>query len=115
MIQRPPPSPTHEFHSFAELMRKLGETFVVSDVMVPAAKIEFVTPGDRNAANHIVEEKRYSVVPASADGQSFEVVFCTEHPVNGARTVTTMRETSVSDHIPDSTPLADAFYLLDTR
>jgi len=96
-------------------MRKLGETFVVSDVMVHQAQIEYVAPGDRNAANRIVAEKRYSVVPASADGQNFETVFCTEHPVNGARTITTMRETSVSDHIPDSTPLAEAFYLFEAR
>ena len=115
MIQRPPPTSTHEFHSFATLMRKLGETFVVSDVMVHRGQIEYVAPGDGNAANQIVAEKRYSVVPASADGQNFEAVFCTEHPVNGARTITTMRETSVSDHIPDSTPLAEAFYLFDTR
>lgn len=96
-------------------MRKLGETFVVSDVMVHRDQIEYVAQGDGDAANQIVAEKRYSVVPVSADGQNFEAVFCTEHPVNGARTITTMRETCVSDHIPDSTPLAEAFYLFDSR
>jgi hypothetical protein len=115
MIPHPPPTPIHEFHSFATLMRKLGETFVVSDVMVHRGQIEYVAPGDGNAANQIVEEKRYSVVPISADGQNFGAVFCTEHPVNGTRTITITRETSVSDHIPDSTPLAEAFYLFDTR
>jgi len=115
MIPHPPPTPTHDFHSFPKLMRKLGETFVVSDVMVHRAQIEYVAPGDGNAASHIVAEKRYSVVPASADGQTFEAVFCTEHPVNGARSITTVRETSVSDHIPDSTPLAEAFYLFGNR
>jgi hypothetical protein len=115
MIQRPPPISTHQFHSFATLMRKLGETFVVSDVMVLRDQIEYVAPGDGNAANRLVAEKRYSVVPASADGQNFETVFCTEHPLNGARTITTMRKASVSDHIPDSTPLAESFYLFETR
>jgi hypothetical protein len=115
MIQRPLPTPPHEFHSFATLMRKLGETFVVGDVMVHQTQIEYVAPGDGNAANHIVAEKRYSVVPVSADGRSYEAVFCTEHPVNENRTITTMRETSVSDYIPDSTPLAEAFYLFDNR
>ncbi len=114
MIPQPSP-PTHELHSFPKLMRKLGETFVVGDVMVHRAQIEYVAPGDGNAASRIVAEKKYSVVPASADGQNFEAVFCTEHPVNGARTITTMRETSVSDHIPDSTPLAEAFYLFANR
>ena len=115
MIPHPPPTPRHEFHSFATLMRKLGETFVVGDVMVPRDQIEYVAPSDGDAANQIVAEKRYSVVPVSADGQTFEAVFCTEHPINAARTITTMRETSVSDHIPDSTPLAEAFYLFDSR
>jgi len=115
MIPHPPPTPTHDFHSFPKLMRKLGETFVVSDVMVHRAQIEYVAPGDGNAASRIVAEKRYSVVPASADGQNFEAVFCTEHPVNGDRSITTIRETSVSDHIPDSTPLAEAFYLFANR
>ena len=96
-------------------MRKLGETFVVRDVMVHQGQIEYVAPGDGNAANLIVAEKKYSVVPVSADGENFEAVFCTEHPLNGARTITTMRETSVSDHIPDSTPLAEAFYLFGNR
>lgn len=90
-------------------MRKLGETFAVRDVMVHQDQIEYVAPGDGDAANRVVEEKKYSVVPVSADGQKFEAVFCTEHPFNSARTITTMRETSVSDHIPDSTPLAEAF------
>jgi hypothetical protein len=96
-------------------MRKLGETFVVRDVMVHRDQMEYVAPADGDAANHIVAEKKYSVVPISVDGQSFEAVFCTERPLNGARTITTMRETSVSDHIPDSTPLAEAFYLFETR
>jgi hypothetical protein len=72
MIQRTPPTSKHQFHSFAALMQRLGETFVVRDVMVHLAQIEYVAPGDGNAANRIVAEKRYSVVPASADGQNFE-------------------------------------------
>lgn len=96
-------------------MRKLGETFVVRDVMVHRDQIESVAPGDVEAANHIVAEKKYSVIPVSTDGQNFDSVFWTEHPLDGARTITTMRETNVSDHIPDSTPLAEAFYLFETR
>ena len=78
-------------------MRKLGETFAVTDVMVHRDQIEYVAPGDGDAANHIVAEKKHSVVPVSADGHSFEAVFWTEHPLDGARTITTMRETTVSD------------------
>lgn len=96
-------------------MRKLGETFVVKDVMVHQTQIEYVGSGDAETANRIVAEKKYSVVPISIDGQSFDAVFCTEHPTNSDRIVTTMRDTSVSDHIPDSTPLADAFYLFANR
>ena len=96
-------------------MRKLGETFVVSDVMVRRDQIEYVAPGDGSAANRLAAAKRYSVVPASADGQNFETVFCTENPSNGARSLATARETSISDHIPDSTPLAESFYLFETR
>jgi hypothetical protein len=68
-----------------------------------------------DGANRIVIEKRFSVVPASDDGQKFESVFCTEHPPNSARTITEERPTSVADHIPDSTPLAEAFGLFETR
>lgn len=76
--------------SFATLMKRLrigrlGETFLVRDVMVQRSQIEYVTPGDLDAANRIVLEKRFSVVPASYDGYKFESVFCTEHPTNGAR------------------------------
>jgi len=115
MIHRPRATATDRCHSFATLMRRLGETFVVSDVMVDEGQIEYVALGDEDTANRIVLEKKYSVVPASADGHNFESVFCTDHPVNGTRTITTMRATSVSDFIPDTTPLAEAFYLFDTR
>jgi hypothetical protein len=116
MIQPPPLiAQNPELHSFAKLMRKLGETFAVRDVMIPLSHIEYVAPGDMDAANLIVAEKRYSVVPASEDGEAFETVFCTEHPLNSDRIITEMRTTSVSDHIPDSTPLAEAFYLFDAR
>ena len=39
-----------------------------------------------------LRKKDIQVVPASADGQNFEAVFCTEHPVNGDRSMTTMRK-----------------------
>ena len=101
--------------SFAALMRRLGETFMVRDVMVQRNQLEYVTPGDIVAASIIVTEKRFSVVPASDDGQKFESVFCTNHPTNNVRTVTEERATSVADHIPDSTPLAEAFGFFEKR
>jgi hypothetical protein len=96
-------------------MGRLGETFLVRDVMVQGNQIVYVAPGDTDAANSIVLAKRFSVVPASADGHKFESVFCTEHPTNSARVITEERPTSVADHIPDSTPLAEAFSLFETR
>jgi hypothetical protein len=101
--------------SFAALMRRLGETFVVGDVMIQRNQMEYVAPGDIVAASHIVTEKNFSVVPASDDGQKFDSVFCTEHPTKGARTITEERATSVADRIPDSTPLAEAFGFFETR
>jgi hypothetical protein len=116
MLQRPQVSlKDGDLHSFAKLMRRLGETFAVRDVMVPLSRIEYVPPGDEDAAKRIVAEKRYSVIPVSDDGENFDSVFCTEHPVNGSRTITTIQSTSVSDHIPDSTPLAEAFFLFENR
>jgi hypothetical protein len=96
-------------------MGRLGETFMVRDVMVQRKQIVYVAPGDMDAANRIVIEKRFSVVPASDDGQKFESAFWTEHPTNSARTIVEERPTSVADHIPDSTPLAEAFGLFETR
>jgi hypothetical protein len=116
MIQRPHLNLTDSgFHSFAESMERLGETFAVRDVMVPLSVIEYVAPGEEDRARRIVAEKRYSVVPVSEDGQTFGSVFCTEHPANSDRTITKVRRTSVSDHIPDSTPLAEALFLFESR
>jgi hypothetical protein len=116
VIHRPPVTSTKpDLHSFAELMRRLGETFGVRDVMVPVSSIEFVAPGDEDGAKRIVAAKRYSVVPVSDDGENFGSVFCTEHPLKAARTVTTIRATSVADYIPDSTPLAEALFLFESR
>jgi CBS domain-containing protein len=116
MIPRPRLTSTNpDFHTFAMLMRRLGETFAVHDVMVRLPDVEYVAPGNVEEANRIVAQKRFSVVPVSKDGKKFESVFGTEHPPNSARTITKMQATSVSDHIPDSTPLAEAFYLFETR
>jgi len=103
------------FHSFATLMVRLGETFSVRDVMVQLPQIKYVAPNDSGTAEHMVAEKRYSVIPVSDDGKNFGAVFWTDHPANTERTITEMRAISVSDHIPDSTPLAEAFYLFETR
>lgn len=106
---------TPEFRSFAIRMQRLGETFVVRDVMIKVADLIYVPLGDINAARAIVEKETYSVVPTSDDGANFERVFCTERPTNGERTIMIEREISVSDHIPDSTPLAAAFVLFESR
>lgn len=116
MIQLPPQPPVgSQPHPFAALMQRLGETFTVSDVMVPLAEIASVNPSDRHAADRIVREKKYSVVPASLDSLHFPYVFWTEHHANSDRAITDRRDTNLSDHIPDSTPLAEAFYLFDSR
>lgn len=116
MIRQPHVTSTSpDVHSFTKSMQRLGETFVVRDVMVPLSRMKYVAPGDQDAARRIVAEKRYSVVPVSENGVTFDWVFCTEHPASSARTITEIRATSVSDHIPDSTPLADAFFLFDSR
>ena len=83
--------------------------------MVDRSEMEYVAPDEVGNADRLVSEKNYSVVPGSSDGQNFDTVFCTEHPLNGVRMITTMRHTSVADYIPDSTPLADAFYLFNDR
>ena len=88
---------------------------MVRDVMVQLPQIEYVGPGDEAAASRLVGEKRYSVVPVSDDGKTFNSVFCTVHEANDPRRITRKQQTSISDHIPDSTPLADAFSLFDSR
>ena len=99
---------------YTKLIRKLGETFVVRDVMVQLPQIEYVGPGEEAGASQLVGEKRYSVVPVSDDGKTFNSVFCTVHEANDPRRITREQQTSISDHIPDSTPLADAFSLFDS-
>jgi hypothetical protein len=104
-----------EFHSFSKLMQTLGETFAVRDVMVPSSGIGFVAPGDEARAKRLVSAHRYSVVPISDDGQHFAHVYSTVRPANDARTITSVQPTSVADYIPDSTPLAEAFFLFESR
>jgi hypothetical protein len=106
---------TREFQSFAAQMRRLGETFVVRDVMVDVAKVIYVHPGDIKGARDIVRRERFSVVPASECGTVFERVFCTEPQPGDEISVIPERPVSISDHIPDSTPVADAFSLFDER
>ena len=96
-------------------MEQLGETFAVRDVMVRLSVMEYVAPGEEDRARRLVAEKKYSVVPVSEDGQTFDNVFCTVHQANSDRTITTVRSTSVSDHIPDSTQLAEALFLFESR
>jgi hypothetical protein len=100
---------------FAKLMAKLGESFIVRDVMVNLGEMEYVQPGDESGAHRLVNSKRYSAVPVSQDGKNFGAVYWTEHELTGERIVTELRQTFVSDHIPDSTPLAEAFFLFEDR
>ena len=116
----PPPPINPISQPFATLMGRLGmgrlgETFIVRDVMVQRDQLVYVAPKDMDAANRIVIEKRFSVIPTSDDGKNFEFVFCNEHPTSSARTIKEERPTSVADHIPDSTPLAEAFGLFEKR
>jgi hypothetical protein len=55
------------------------------------------------------------VVPQMDENSTFARVYCTMHPLEGDRIISDERPTLVSDHIPDSTPLADAFLLFDER
>jgi hypothetical protein len=89
-------------------MWKLGETFIVRDVMVQLPQIKYVLPGDDAAARRIVLKKGFSVVPISEDGKRFTSVFWTEHEPDGTRMITMIQDTSISDHIPDSTPIRSA-------
>jgi len=114
MIPRPQIEVEPKAHSFSQLMRRLGETFAVRDVMVPLASIEYVAPDDEDTAKRLVAEKRYSVIPVSKDGSSFDYVFCTDATAD-VRSITFGRPTTVYDHVPDSTGLADAFFLFEHR
>jgi hypothetical protein len=100
---------------FERLITRLGETFVVRDVMIPLDQMECVRPGEEDKAGQIIREKRFSVVPASKDHKTFHSVFNAEHRPRGEGTTAKEAKTKVSDHIPDSTPLAEAFSLFDAR
>ena len=105
---------TAAFVSLATMMRRLGETFVVRDVMVDASKIRSVAPGAINEAEEIVQKKRYSVIPVW-NGETFEAAFHTNRLPGEGRTVMHEQAITVADHIPDSTPLAEAFLLFASR
>jgi hypothetical protein len=85
--------------------------FHVADVRIRAHDVATVAPGDREGAEVLVAKKNYSAIPASLDGIDFPRVLCTDHPEGSMRTVVSERDTVVSDHIPESTLLAEAFSL----
>jgi hypothetical protein len=101
--------------SFANAMRRLGETFTVRDVMVPLSAIEYVAPGEQMSAQSLAEEKAFSVIPISLDGEAFQNVYETRRHGTGRRVITGEKQTSISDFIPDSTPLAEAVFLFGER
>ena len=116
MIQLPPPQPTRQGQNvFASVMSRLGETFAVRDLMVPIEDIKYVESGNEDGAKDLVTSKRYSVVPISNDGQTFKSVYATTFGSTGERIVGGCRDVVISDHIPDSTPIAEAFFLFDDR
>ena len=104
-----------EIPPYAKLIRKLAEKFVVRDVMVHLPQIEYVAPGDEFRANRIVEEKRYSVVPAPKDGEIFEKRIL--HRARGKERSKNYRRTADLDFRLHSgmTPLTAAFFLFRDR
>jgi hypothetical protein len=105
----------HERNPYTSLIRRLGETFAIRDVMVPLHLIQHVKHEDRIGADLLVEKQRYSVVPVSDDGINFPAVFISEHKAKTDRRVVGERTTLVSDYLPDSTFLSEAFFLFDKR
>ena len=101
--------------SFEGLIRRYADPFVVRDIMVPLHDVIYVGLGDLDAAQKLVAEKRFSVIPVSADGIRFPYVFETKHPHPGKRMITEERQTTITDYIPDSTPLVDALALFAER
>ncbi len=100
---------------FERLIARLGETFVVRDVMVPVDQVKCVGPGEEEEASQIIRQRRYSVVPASNDRRTFDSVFNAERKPREGESIAKETKTKVSDYIPDSTPLAEAFSLFDAR
>lgn len=96
-------------------MPQLRDTFTIADVMIPQSKFQYVAPGDSIRARELVANKKYSVVPASRDGENFESVFCTQHEKNNPRTITEERAITGEDYIPDAMPLAQALGLFESR
>ena len=102
-------------HSFPGLIRQLGESFLIRDVMIPRDKIAYVEPGDLPAAKKIVAHRNFSVVPCSVSGREFPAVFETIRPAASERFVVEERGTSIGDFIPDTTPLAEALAFFQAR
>jgi hypothetical protein len=84
--------------------------------MVPLDQVKSVKPREEEEAARIIREMRYSVVPASNDdGRTFNSVFIAERGLGAGENIAKKAKTVVSDYIPESTPLAEAFSLFDTR
>lgn len=108
-------TPEPDTRTLATLMQRLGELFFVRDVMIPVDQIVYVPPRDEGKAIDLVSRERYSVVPASEDGVTFDTVFDTYRPKGSYRVVTEERPTTIRDYIPDWTPLAEAISLFKSR
>jgi len=98
---------------FERLIRRLGETFLVRDVMVPLDQMESVKPGDSDRAAELIQQKRYSVVPTTRNHKTFNSIFMPDRKTGG--NLVKEVNTEISDYLPDSTPLAEAFHMFDNR
>src|SRR5258706_9751858 len=102
-LQNGQPPSTIAFSSFVLRMQRLGETFIVRDVLAPRGKIVAVPLGDVAQAAALVQSERFSVAPQVDETSNFARVYCTTHPIDGDRVISDERPTLVSDYIPDST------------
>lgn len=109
------PVATSGLQQFPALIRQLGQSYLVRDVMTPRIKIIYVKPGDSAAAEKIVLRENFSVVPCSADGEGFPAVYETTRAAGSRRVVVEEREAMIADFIPDGTPLAEALGLFQLR
>lgn len=99
----------HSEEDFKRLYRRLGEQFLISDIMVRRPEIQHVQKGELNKALNLVKKFRFSAVPTSSnEGRWYDGVFVpTTHPGDPG-VMLNFRELRVEDFIPESTPLIDA-------
>jgi hypothetical protein len=75
--------------------------------------MESVKPGDSDRAAELIQQKRYSVVPTTRNHKTFNSIFMPDRKTGG--NLVKEVNTEISDYLPDSTPLAEAFHMFDNR